>query len=294
MAKNLLLNASTRNIQDVYMLKYRDLGGTEHWFQRVNKSRAEEAESADLQVQLPQGGGFGPEWGVTCFLKIDFTQKSNVTPVGSSSSTVVYEGYPVSGYNNDTYYLPDYNGSSAVVWYESWQSAYTKVNFHSYHVQFQNIPAVLWKPNFWVEQIQRGSKSLTSVFPGVTYKVSTEEVTFNPMYTDPYTVEIWYSGALLDTYVDCDKYFCEKASSLAYNHIYYSDLGGDGQYDFADYILSEYEIEHEYHEWRAIIQYSTSTSGDSDWTDIGFYRPFPDNTKRLKITITDEPDPNQV
>ena len=300
MAKNLLLNAQVSTMQDVYMIRYKDSGGTEHWYNIINKALLESAAAADVMVAGQfGGGGSGPSYYGFHFGNIDFSNKTEITHVGSSTSTTVYEAYPVVnfGVGGTYYYIENYNGYHVLV---QDQSDY-------YWVQYSNendvmpsmgpaagsapgLKQLMLKPDFWAEQIQWGSKSLTSVFPGVTYRVATDEVTFNPVYADPYTVEIYLSGSLLDTYVDCDKYYCNKVGGLEYNYIFESWDGGDGGVTFAMGVFDEYGIEYDpysFYYYVSTIQYSTQTSGDS-WTNIGYFRPFPDNVKRVKISIVEE------
>lgn len=295
MGKNLLLNAQVSTMQDVYMIKYKDSGGTEHWCQRVEKVLAEAVENADMVCFTLAGSPISVESLTILAYDVDFSNKTEITHVGSSTSTTVYEAYPAgqAGFTKDSYYIENYNGYHVIV--EDLGNYYNV----AYSSEFDSpagstapgLKQLMLKPDVWTEQIQQGSKSLTSVFPGVTYRVATDEVTFNPAYTDPYTVEIYLSGSLLDTYVDCDKYYCRGAFSSRYNEIYDSGYDRPGDVTFAMGVFAEYGIEYDpysFYYYVSTIQYSMQTSGDSDWTNIGYFRPFPDNVKRVKINIVEE------
>lgn len=293
MSKYLLRNAATTYISDIYLIKD---GLKNQFFQEVyDDNLINLIKNADVLGVFYGGGGGGPQWGSINTYTVDFNSGQSLS-VKKGNNTTTLTGYPATCTNNNNitgmFYVEYSQNDPDLVSYDENEGCYMRPrNIGRFGRYSDEEPGIIAQPD--VVQIQKSSRALTSIFPGVAYNgnnntrvagpetSSNATVIYNPVNAKPYTVYVYGSdGTLLDTYMDCDVYNCAKAGGAPYNIIYESSTSSDGAYSFGYEMGSYYGIDATW----ATIQYSTSTTGDS-WTDIGYYKPFPDNVKRVKITL---------
>lgn len=291
MSKYLLRNAATASLSNVYLIRN---GITGDWFERISgTNNINLVNAADILGVHYSGGGGGPEWGYWYTFTVDFDSGQSLS-VKSENSTVTLTGYPATctSDNNITgmFYVERSQNNPDLVYYSDNDNCYISRFRGRGSSDWDLEPGIIAQPE--VVQIQKASTAITSVFPGVAYNSTATRlaggggssnnpiVLYNPVNTKPYTVYIYNTdGTLLDTYVDCDVYYCSK-TGYDYNYIYESSTSSSGEFYFTDALNNLYNTSGE----GVTIQYSTSTTGDS-WTDIGYYKPFPDNVKRVKIAL---------
>ena len=272
MGKYIKKNAEVSTIEDVWLIK--DSSGNYH--ERVQGNMINLVKNADVVGVSFGGGGGGPHWGGVSTYTIDFNAGQSLS-VKKGNNTTTLTGYPATcTSNNDVtgmFYVEHSQNEPDLVSYDENEGCYMRPwNIGRFGQYSDEEPGVIAQPD--VVRIQKGCTALTSVFPGVTYNGTT--VRYNPVELNPYTVELYGDGELIDSWTECDTYFWT----------YYNDSSTG--YGFADYAIADWnEAYNTDYSYIDSIQYSTSTTGDSNWTDIGWYKPFPDNVnvKRVKITL---------
>lgn len=263
MGKYIKKNAAVDTIENVWLIK--DSSGNYH--ERVQGNMINLVNNADVVLVYQPGGGGGPHWGVVYTYTVDFNTNQSIS-VYHDGSTVTLTGHPATCTSqsniSNVFYVEYSQNNPDLVQYDDYNNYY-RTMFNSRSEILTNVQVV---------QFQKGCTALTSVFPGVTYNGTT--VTYNPVELKPYTVELYGDGELIDSWTDCD----------TYDWTYYNDSSTNlGTADYAVYDWNEkYNTNYTYIN---SIQYSVLTSGDSDWTDLGYYTPFPDNVnvKRVRITL---------